>query len=380
MTASRSALHLSPAEARRTAIASALLDPAPDTARTLDDVLHRLLFVQTDAISTLAHAQHLTLATRITGTTTHTIDHTLTHHKPPAAFEYPAHALALVPLADWPLWAFRRRATRRRPEYPPRTVRTHILNRIRHNGPLTLKTLRPPGEKPGSGWDWGPTKQATEIMLWAGDLICVRRTTTRQRLYDLPEHHLPPHTHTDALSDDTCLTTLLTRAARTLGIATTSDLADYLRIPTRHTARLLPDTPLTPATVHGWKHPAWTHPDALPAKPATASRPLLLGPFDNLLLHRPRVQRLFAFTHVLEAYKPATRRRYGYYVCPLLTNDRLTARADLTRTSTGITVLGHTTEPDAPPDTPTHLTDALMQLTALTCGKDSRPHQPHRNP
>ncbi|MBT2411118.1 YcaQ family DNA glycosylase [Streptomyces sp. ISL-12] len=350
---------LSPGEARRIAIAATLLDPGADS---LDSLLERLRIIQLDSITTLARAHQLTLTARLPHLTAPQVDTLLQDGPQPLTFEYPAHAHALVPLGDWPLWAFRRRAARRRPEYPPPAERRRILALLGEHGPLPLRGLRPPNAPASAGWTWGPVKQAVEFMLWAGDLICVRRTTGWQRLFDLPERHLPAHLHTDALTDDACLTDLLGHAGRALGAATATDLADYLRIPARHAARLLPQTLLLPATVPGWTEPTWVHPDALHPPHPAPGQALLLGPFDNLIWNRPRTRRLFGFTHILEAYKPAHRRIYGYYVCPLLTDDRLTARADLTRTGHHLTVLRTLPEPDAPHDTPQRITQACHRL------------------
>jgi uncharacterized protein YcaQ len=60
--------------------------------------------------------------------------------------------------------------------------------------------------------------------------------------------------------------------------------------------------------------------------PRTAT---LLSPFDNLLWDRPFARRAFRFDHLIEVYKPAPQRRYGYYVLPLLWGDRIVGRADL---------------------------------------------------
>jgi hypothetical protein len=66
--------------------------------------------------------------------------------------------------------------------------------------------------------------------------------------------------------------------------------------------------------------------DVEAAKPAGA---VLLSPFDNLLWDRPFAERVLGFQHLIEVYKPAPERRYGYYVLPLVVGDRVAGRADI---------------------------------------------------
>ncbi|WP_371790334.1 winged helix DNA-binding domain-containing protein [Streptomyces sp. NBC_01471] len=356
------AVFLSLAQARRITVASA----GPSTADTdTAAVLARLNAVQLDTINTLARAHQLTLATR-TRTSTTDVDTALWGKRDPIAFEYPAHAAALVPLHHWPLWAFRRRTSRQRREYPAPGLRKTILDEISSRGPLTLRELRT--EREPSGWDWGPTRTAVEFLLWSGELACTHRTGW-QRQFDLPQRSVPEKFLTDALTDDDCLTTLLTHAGRTLGTATSDDLADYLRITTATATRLLPDTPLLTTRVENWNSPAWTHPDALPAadQPHQPGEPAFLAPFDNLIWHRPRTTRLFNVTHTLEAYKPAHRRVHGYYVCPLLAGDHLIARADLTHHHDTLTIVRTSFEPGPhPTDTAEHFARACTRLQKTT--------------
>ena len=56
---------------------------------------------------------------------------------------------------------------------------------------------------------------------------------------------------------------------------------------------------------------------------------MLLSPFDNLLWDRSFARRIFGFGHVIEVYKPAPQRQFGYYVLPFLWRDRIVGRADL---------------------------------------------------
>lgn len=360
MTAPAPEAELSPDEARATAIAAAL--PAGGTP-TVTAALAHLHIVQLDGISALARAHQLTLTARVPESTITTVEDSLNNRSRPIAFDYPAHALSLVPIADWPLWAFRRRATRRRPQYPARHVRAALLDRIARDGPLPMRDLRQNAE-PGTGWDWSPTKMAVEFLLWSGELASTRRAGG-QRLFDLAEHCIPGRHFTDQEPDDMCLTRLLGHAGKALGVATVDDLADYLRIPTPVTARLLPATRLVPVRVPGWAT-AWADPDALTGTLPPHREPVFLGPFDNLIWYRPRTLRLFGFTQVFEAYKPAARRRHGYYVCPLLADGRLIGRADLARRGDNLTVLQVGLEPHAGQDAAHHFAHACRTLAAAT--------------
>nr|WP_179892489.1 crosslink repair DNA glycosylase YcaQ family protein [Streptomyces sp. rh34] len=111
MTAPAAEAELSPEEARAIVLAAAL--PAGGTP-TVTAALAHLHIVQLDGISALARAHQLTLTARVPESTITTVDDSPNNSSLPIAFDYPAHALSLVPITDWPLWAFRRRAVRRR--------------------------------------------------------------------------------------------------------------------------------------------------------------------------------------------------------------------------------------------------------------------------
>ena len=108
------------------------------------------------------------------------------------AFEYWSHAACVLPIEEWPYYAFRRRALRARGKRWHQSHRgtcAEVLARLRAEGPLTATQLG--GAKNGSSWwDWSDTKIAVEWLLDVGDVICVRREGWR-RVYDLPDRVLP---------------------------------------------------------------------------------------------------------------------------------------------------------------------------------------------
>jgi len=327
---------LSAAQVRAIAVRAA---GVPHSLNNVADVLYRLGSVQLDAISVLARAHQLTIASRLRRVTTADVDAQLWHTGSAVAFDYPAHAAAVVAVEDWPLWAFRRRASRLREEYPDPRTRRALLRRVDEEGALSLRSLRDGDATGRGGWDWSPTKRAVEFLVWSGELACVTRDQGHHRLFDLADRVIPRVHFTDDLSDDDCLIRLLERAGHALGVADSNDLADYLRIRGATARALLPDTGLTPVTVEGWAGPAWTNDAALEYADQEIDDAALLGPFDNLIWYRRRVARIFNFEHVFEAYKPIRLRRYGYYVCPIRVGAEFVGRADLAFHDGTLTVL-----------------------------------------
>ena len=194
-------------------------------------MLRRVGAVQLDTISVLARSHELVAYARLGPVPREQVEQAYWHPAKPIAFEYWAHAACVLPLEQWPYFAFRRRAFR------ARGVRWHqshqetcekVLARLRAEGPLTATQLG--GAKAGGPWwDWSDVKIAVEWLLDTGDVICVRRTGWR-RVYDLPERVLPGELLDPDLTDLQCLAYLAGVAARALGVVTYADLVDYHRL------------------------------------------------------------------------------------------------------------------------------------------------------
>lgn len=331
---------LSRDEARRAALRAQGLLGAVNRRAGVAGVLRLLGAVQLDTISVLARSQELVPFSRLGPIGREAIHTAYWTHRPGAArtFEYWSHAACVLPIEEWPMMALRRREYRNKrgvwgnEEISDSTL-AEITTRLAAEGPLTTNDLGGARKHPG-WWGWSDVKVAVERLLATGEVVCVERRGW-QRVYDLPQRAIPEQLLHDDLDDHACAVRMIALAGRAMGVATRADLADYYRLRNlKDFPALAEEAGLVPVEVDGWDKDAWADPAALAALEAGASgrhRTTLLSPFDSLVWDRPRTERIFGFTHRLEAYVPKAKRIHGYYAMPLLHGGQLVGRVDPAR-------------------------------------------------
>ena len=304
-------------------------------ADQVEQAIRRLSCVQLDSISTVERSHRIVLGSRAG------------LHEPDVVFglvaqgrviEYWAHEACLIPAEDhrlfrWRMrsgghWGGHARALREHPE-----VVDHVLGRIREEGALASRDFEGAGR--GGMWNWKPAKSVLDALWDRGDLAIAGRRNGFQRLYDLAERVIPrEHLQVDEPPEDELLRALALRAVGARGALTAAGVVEHYRLPggvKRMQPRideLVEEERLRRLTVDDGGPDVFVPPDtALDGHLNGAGT--LLSPFDNLLWDRPFAERLFGFRHVMEIYKPAPQRVYGYYVLPFLRGDRLVGRADL---------------------------------------------------
>ncbi|MET9964048.1 crosslink repair DNA glycosylase YcaQ family protein [Streptomyces sp. NPDC006326] len=331
-TAPPPTLSLSADEARRIALRAQGFLGAPDRRGGVRGVLRHLGAVQLDTISVLARSHELVPYARLGAVGRAAVESAYWSDR--HAFEYWSHAACILPIEEWPHFAFRRRARRARGhrwhvlQDKERSTKA-VLDRLRSDGPLTSTGLG--GAKNGGEWfEWSETKIAVEWLLDTGEVVCTQRRGWK-RVYDLPERAVPDALLHDDMDDRECLRRLVALAGRSLGVGTRADLADYHRLKGEQVDAVIADSGLVPVEVEGWGRPAWADPAALATVPRGRHRTTLLSPFDSLVWDRARTERVFDFTHRLEAYVPKPRRIHGYFAMPLLAGGRLQGRVDPAR-------------------------------------------------
>ncbi|HEX3517246.1 MAG TPA: crosslink repair DNA glycosylase YcaQ family protein [Trebonia sp.] len=341
-TAAGADLELSADEVRRITLYSQGFLGAGGRRGGVTGMLRRVGAVQLDTISVLARSHELVAYARLGPVGRDTVEDAYWPAKKPTTFEYWAHAACILPIADWPYYAMRRRAVTARGQRWHKVSEDTcelVLARLRDEGPLTATQLG--GAKAGGPWwDWSEVKIAAEWLLDTGRAVCVRRTGWR-RVYDLPERVVPKDLIDPAPTDPECLSYLVGTATRALGVATHADFIEYLRL-NEYGLRLRSGpvldeaataAGLVPVTVPGAKRPvaAWGDPAALAwlnAGGRGTHRTALLSPFDSLIWDRKRTLRMFGYQHLFEPYVPKEKRERGYFTMPLLAGGRIVGWVD----------------------------------------------------
>jgi hypothetical protein len=204
--------------------------------------------------------------------------------------------------------------------------------RVAAEGPLAAGDLSERTTKKNPWWDWDDAKVALEYLFYCGRVTATRRASDFARLYDLPERVIPAeHLKAPTPNRVDAHRELVAAAITSLGVATVKDLADYYRLKQDDVkprlAELVEDGAVVPISIADRRGSFFM--DAGARVPRQVDARAFVSMFDPIVWHRDRGRWLFDFDYTIEIYTPAAKRKFGYYVLPFLSGDRLAARADL---------------------------------------------------
>jgi uncharacterized protein YcaQ len=375
--------------------AQGLLDDP--TARTrpasLQRLVERLGFVQLDTINVVERAHHLTLHARRDGYRAEQL-RTLVESRR-SLFEHWTHDASVIPTRWFPHWRPRFARNRERMmqrrwwqqqfgEADGAALLQSVRDRVRREGSLRSSDFDHP-KRGGGWWDWKPQKTALEYLWRTGELMIVRREGF-QTVYDLTERVLPEAAALPEPSHEEHVAWACTTALERLGVASPKELAEFWYVISAAEAATwcraaVAEGRLEPVLVKSADgsapRPAYAPPDwrsRVARLPPPPERTRLLSPFDPIVRDRARALRRFGFDYRFEAFVPAPKRRYGYFVMPILEGDRLVGRLDpkVNRERGVLEVRGLWWEPGVKPTRARRrgLEDALARLASFVGARD----------
>ncbi|HKN64351.1 MAG TPA: crosslink repair DNA glycosylase YcaQ family protein [Gaiellaceae bacterium] len=306
-------------QARRIAVRAQLLDAPRPT--DLLEVVRRLTLLQVDPTAAIAPNADLVLWSRL-GSSYRPEQLRQALEVERTLFEFNA---LIRPMSD--LGLFLAGADGRRGQDRVGTwlrdndgFRRDVLKLLKRSGPLSSRDIPDTCVVPWASSGWTNDRNVTQMLefLQVRGQVAIAGRAGRERLWDLPERvypagvEIPSGEDAERIRDE--------RRLAALGLA-------------RAKARAMPMEPIhvgeagEPAVVEGVKG-EWRVDPAYLEGGGFKGRTALLSPFDRLIHDRVRTEELFEFEYTLEMYKPAAKRRWGYFALPILHSDRLVGKLD----------------------------------------------------
>lgn len=347
--------------------------PSPN-ADGIVELATELGCLQIDPIRVVEHPQYLIPWSRLGHYKHAQLDKALWEDK--TLFHYWAHAASLVPTVDYPIHQVMMR------RYPSmywsvsyerlmkwletnKALKRHVLTQLRTKGPLKTSDFKDlaVSNYTSSGWNTDRNVDRMLDYLWTKGKVMIVGRTGQQRIWDLAERWFPEWTPTASMTYKQQTRTSIERSVKAMGIAMKKHIWYYF---TRWRYDDLPNTlkamekkgDLIPVVVPGVKGAWHLHPDDLGLieklqagdwEPRTTT---LLSPFDPLIADRGRTKLMWDFDFAIEIYVPKEKRKFGYYVLPILHGDHLIGRIDpsMDRKTGVLTINGIWAELNAPKD------------------------------
>jgi uncharacterized protein YcaQ len=343
---------VSRAIARRFLVLRHLLAPPralPATAESVLTVVDRLGSLQFDPLEIAGRNHDLVLLARIAGYRRDWTDHWLYRER--VLYETYNKQLSIVPVAELP-W-YRLTWDRRRAEHEGGAFDEHaplveeLLALVRERGPLLPRDV---GARAAIDWYWRPTNQVRALLeaLAEAGILGIARRDGNLRVYDLSDRLFPSEILERRIPEREQRRHRLLSRYRGNGLLGGGGGAELFTGTGRTAAEradlradLIADGELVPLSVEGLRGERYVVAAELPlleqaaaevaagvapggAAPAVA----FLAPLDPLCWDRDLLRRLFDFDYVWEVYVPAAKRRWGYYVLPILFGDRVVGRIE----------------------------------------------------
>ena len=312
-------------------------EPFGEGASAVADAVDHLGYVQIDTINVIERCHHHILFTRIPAYRRSDLRQAQSTDK--SVFEYWTHALSYVPSKDFSYFLPAMKAHKRDGHKWFSSVTpsdTRKVMRLVRAGPLTIRDIDDDvlTEKEHLWQSRKPSKRALQLAFYGG-VVTISERNGMLKTYELTARHFgwdkPPKPASAA--EGTAY--LLDRALRAQGLVSLDSVC-HLDAPSKPAirkliARRVRRGELVPLALEGaGKVEHWARPEALDSGGEAAIDLVhILSPFDPLIIQRKRTHLIFDYEHRFEAYVPKDKRKFGYFVLPVLVGEEIVAALDL---------------------------------------------------
>lgn len=328
-------------EARRLWLHSTGLADTPTGPLDLLQIIKDLGFVQLDTIRNVTRAHHHILWTRNQNYREPMLWKLLADDR--GLFEHFTHDASLIPMDFYPMW--KRQFPRIKKKITgswyadsglSEAEHDAIKSRIEQEGPLCTRAFDSKVVGKKEMWKRPPHKKALDYMWYCGELTTSHRENFI-KFYDLTHRVVPKDKLDHCPTDPEKIDWLCTAALDRMGFGTMGDIQKFWAATDR--AEVIDwasqSKSLIPIEVEGHDG-KWTEAvaptnieDRLAQLNPPSSRLRIINPFDPAIRDRDRLKRLFGMDFKIEIFVPAAKRRWGYYVYPLLEGDKFIGRVEL---------------------------------------------------
>lgn len=332
-------LNISKKEARQWALTTQGLLGNPSKEKT-QTWIEKLGYIQIDSISVIERAHHHVLWSRNHNYSPDELNSLL---KSQAVFEYWGHAASYLPLRDYPYYLPTMQSFVTRSKWATSRMESYghlipeVLARIKVEGPLKASDFKSVQKQKGGWWNWKPAKVVLELLYWRGDLMVCQRDKI-QKVYDLKERFLPPDLLNAKIpSREEIGQFCIQRALSAHGLMTFREISKHLPLCSRKELKVGIEIACENKSIHPLNIEKMDETyyalsgqiECLPKSQRNSSVAHILSPFDNTVIQRERLRKLFDFNYIFEAYVPKVKRIYGYFSLPILYQDQFIGCCDL---------------------------------------------------